>query len=138
MNVRLRLESGRQILAEDYLRALRGQEVLRKEVDAALVGLDGLVLPALPIPAFPIGVDTVMLDGTTEPIRAVTLRLTQLFNLTGHPAITLPCGRTPRGLPVGLQIVGHRGRTADLLDVARRVEPFVTQLAASEHRPPSG
>jgi aspartyl-tRNA(Asn)/glutamyl-tRNA(Gln) amidotransferase subunit A len=137
-NVRLRLESGRQILAEDYLRALRGQDILRNEVDTALVGLDGLVLPALAIPAFPIGADTVTLGGIREPIRAITLRLTQLFNLTGHPAITIPCGRTPMGLPVGLQIVGHRGRTAHLLDLARRVEPLVTELTASEGRRPSG
>jgi aspartyl-tRNA(Asn)/glutamyl-tRNA(Gln) amidotransferase subunit A len=136
-NVRLRLESGRQILAEDYLRAMRGRAVLKAEVDAALTGLDGLVLPALAIPAFPLGRDTVTLGGTTESIRAVTLRLTQLFNLTGHPAITLPCGLTPQGLPVGLQIVGHHGRTADLLALARRVEPFVTPATGPGARPPS-
>ena len=58
--------------------------------------------------------------------RNVMLRCTQLFNLTGHPAISLPCGTTGQGLPVGLQLVGHEGRTADLLRVARRVEHLLS------------
>jgi len=124
-NVRQRLEMGRYILAEDYVRALRGREVLTREVDAALVGCDGLLLPSVPIPAHKIGVSTVRLSGSDEPVRNVTLRLTQLFNLTGHPAITVPCGRTPEGLPIGAQIVGHRMRTTALLDVARAAEPYL-------------
>jgi len=124
-NVRLRLEMGRYILAEDYLRALRGRDVLTHEVEAALEGLDGLLLPSLPVPATTIGAPTVRVAGTDEQVRSVTLRLTQLFNVTGHPAISIPCGRTPDGLPVGLQAVGHRGRTTALLDLARRIEPHV-------------
>jgi aspartyl-tRNA(Asn)/glutamyl-tRNA(Gln) amidotransferase subunit A len=124
-NVRLRLESGRQMLAGDYVRALAARHVLTHEVDEALAGLDGLLLPSLPIPAPTIGQSTVRLGGSDEQIRSVTLRLTQLFNLTGHPAISMPCGRTPAGLPVGLQVVGHRGRTAALLGLARRIEPLV-------------
>ena len=50
------------------------------------------------------------------------LRLTQLFNLTGHPAISLPCGNTPDGLPCGLQLVGRRQATVDLLAVALSCE----------------
>ena len=122
-NVRLRLELGRYILAEDYVRALRGRDVLMHEVDAALTGCDGLLLPALPIPAPAIGATTVRIDGSDEPVRNVMLRLTQLFNLTGHPAIAIPCGSTSEGLPVGAQIVGHRHGTTAMLDAARAVEP---------------
>jgi aspartyl-tRNA(Asn)/glutamyl-tRNA(Gln) amidotransferase subunit A len=50
------------------------------------------------------------------------LRLTQLFNVTGHPAISIPCGNTSGKLPVGLQIVGHRSKTDDLLAMAQIVE----------------
>jgi Asp-tRNA(Asn)/Glu-tRNA(Gln) amidotransferase A subunit family amidase len=50
------------------------------------------------------------------------LRLTQLFNLTGHPAISLPCGRTGAGLPCGLQLVGFHGQTEGLLSVALAIE----------------
>ena len=122
-NVRLRLEMGRYILAEDYVRALRGREVLMHEVDAALTGCDGLLLPSLPIPAPTIGVGTVRIGASDEPVRNITLRLTQLFNVTGHPAISIPCGNTPEGWPVGAQLVGHRMRTDALLDTARAVEP---------------
>ena len=123
VNVRLRLEMGRYILAEDYVRALHGRDVLMHEVDEALTGCHGLLLPALPIPAPTIGVAMVRIDGSDESVRNVTLRLTQLFNLTGHPAISVPCGGTSEGLPVGAQIVGHRNRTTALLDAARAVEP---------------
>jgi aspartyl-tRNA(Asn)/glutamyl-tRNA(Gln) amidotransferase subunit A len=58
-------------------------------------------------------------DGETLPVRAAMLRLTQLFNVTGHPAISLPIP-TP-GLPVGLQLVGRRDRTEELLAVAAQV-----------------
>jgi aspartyl-tRNA(Asn)/glutamyl-tRNA(Gln) amidotransferase subunit A len=120
--VRLRLEMGRYVLAEDYLRAMHARTVLRKAVDKALEGLDALLLPALPIGAPPIGASTVAIRGGTEPVRAMMLRLTQLFNITGHPAIALPCGRGGDGLPRALQLVGHRGGTERLLAVAAAVE----------------
>ena len=124
-NVRQRLEMGRYILAEDYVRARRGREVLTAEVDAALAQCDALLLPTVPIPAHKIGVSTVRIGGSEESIRNVTLRLTQLFNVTGHPAITIPCGATPEGLPIGAQLVGHKGATARLLVVARALEPYL-------------
>jgi aspartyl-tRNA(Asn)/glutamyl-tRNA(Gln) amidotransferase subunit A len=123
--VRLRLETARYVLAEDYVRALAGREVLRSEVDALLETCDALVLPTLPIPAPLIGASTGQVGHGTHPIRALTLRLTQLFNLTGHPAVSLPCGATPTGLPCGLQLVGRRGETAALMSTAMAVEQVV-------------
>ena len=121
-NVRLRLEMGRYILAEDYVRAQRGRDVLTCEVREALNGRDALLLPSLPVPATKLGSPTVTVCGVEEPVRNITLRLTQLFNITGHPAISLPCGRTDEGLPVGAQIVGGRNRTSEMLEVAGAVE----------------
>lgn len=123
--VRVRLELGRYVLAEDYLRALDGRRVLQTDVDAALTGRDALVLPTLPVPAPPLGASTVETDGGPEPVRAALLRLTQLFNLTGHPALTIPCGETPNGLPCGCQLVGRRGETDRLLDLAEALEPHL-------------
>jgi aspartyl-tRNA(Asn)/glutamyl-tRNA(Gln) amidotransferase subunit A len=125
-NVRIRLEMGRYVLAEDYLRARLGREVLTGEVDSAVDGRDGLLLPTLAVPAIQLGAATVRVGASDEPVRNITLRLTQLFNITGHPALTLPCGRTGTGLPVGAQLVGARGRTLDLLRVAAAVEPSVS------------
>ncbi|MBI2189644.1 MAG: amidase [Acidobacteria bacterium] len=124
-NVRLRLEMGRYILAEDYVRALRGRDVLTAEVDAALTGVDALLLPSLAIPAPKIGVETVRIGGADEPVRNVMLRLTQLFNITGHPSLTIPCGLTAEKLPVGAQIVGRRGDDAELLSLASALEPHL-------------
>jgi aspartyl-tRNA(Asn)/glutamyl-tRNA(Gln) amidotransferase subunit A len=127
--VRARLEMGRTIAAEDYVTAQRVRATLRTEVDAALSKCDALVLPTLPLPAPPIGAVSVSIGSVDEPVRPLMLRLTQLFNLTGHPAISLPCGDTAEGLPCGLQLVGQRHGTARLLGLALRCEPYVTPPA---------
>jgi aspartyl-tRNA(Asn)/glutamyl-tRNA(Gln) amidotransferase subunit A len=123
--VRQRLEMGRYILAEDYVRALRGRDVLRQEVVAAIEGKDALLLPTVPVPATRLGATTVKVGTGEESVRNITLRLTQLFNITGHPAITIPCGRTLEGLPIGAQLVGPRTNTRALLDVAGVLEPYL-------------
>ncbi len=125
--VRLRLEMGRYVLAEDYVRALAGREVLRREVDAALAQHDALVLPTLPIPAPLLGANAVQIGSRSEPVRNVMLRLTQLFNVTGHPAISIPDGCTSSGLPCGVQLVGCRMQTDALLKVALACETWIRQ-----------
>ena len=121
-NVRARLDMARYVLAEDYVRALDGRRVLRREVDAALRHVDALVLPTLPIVAPPLGAPTVSLGGGDVPVRNVMLRLTQLFNITGNPAISLPCGVASGGLPCGLQVATRHGETDRLLQIARTIE----------------
>jgi aspartyl-tRNA(Asn)/glutamyl-tRNA(Gln) amidotransferase subunit A len=123
--VRQRLELGRYVLAEDYLRARTGAEVLRQEVDAALEGVHALVLATVPITAQPIGSGAMQVSGRSYPVRALMLRLTQLFDITGHPAVSLPCGHTKGNLPVGLQLVGRRGETEELLAIAAAVETVI-------------
>ena len=124
--VRLRLEMGRYVLAEDYFRALQLREVLRRSVNDALQSCDALLLPAQLTPAPELGVTTVDVDGVREPVRAAMLKLTQLFNITGHPAVALPAGASEDGWPVSLQLVGHAGATRQLLGVAAAVEPYST------------
>jgi len=113
---------GRYVMAEDYVRAQHAREVLRHSVDAALEGVDALLLPAMPIAAPTLGASTVDIDGRKEPVRAIMLRLTQLFNITGHPAIAVPCGVAADGLPRAIQLVGRRGGTDRLLAVASAIE----------------
>ena len=120
--VRLRLELGQYVRAEDYVRAQHGRAVLGRAVDAALVGRAALVLPSLAIPAPPLGATAIDVGGQTESLRGIMLRLTQVFSTTGHPAVSIPCGHTSTGLPCGLQLVGHRHRTDQLLDVAEACE----------------
>jgi aspartyl-tRNA(Asn)/glutamyl-tRNA(Gln) amidotransferase subunit A len=124
-NVRMRLEMGRYVLGEDYARAMRGREMTRREVDAALQGTDALLLPSTPITAPKIGAATVKIGGAEEPVRNVMLRCTQAFNVSGHPAISIPCGTTTDGLPVGAQLVGPAADTPRLLRVAAAVEHYL-------------
>jgi aspartyl-tRNA(Asn)/glutamyl-tRNA(Gln) amidotransferase subunit A len=105
--VRIRLEMGRYILAEDYVRAMWLRGRLTAHVDRALDKCDVLLLPTLPTAAPPLGAATVEAAGRREPVRAAMLRLTQLFNLTGHAALALPAAPGRDGLPRGLQVVCH-------------------------------
>ena len=123
--VRARLESGRAIPAVDYLTARKNQARLRAAVDAALEGAEALLLPTLPITAPLLGAENVSFGpppADTLPVRAVMLRNTQLFNLSGHPAISLPL---PVDLPVGLQVVGRLDQTPRLLEIAAACEKIL-------------
>jgi aspartyl-tRNA(Asn)/glutamyl-tRNA(Gln) amidotransferase subunit A len=120
--VRIRLEMGRYVLGEDYVRAMRGRDVLRRAADEALANADALLLPSLAIPAPPLGANSVDVGGSQEPVRAITLRLTQTFNITGHPALSMPMGLTGTGLPCGCQLVGKHGATRELLRTALECE----------------
>ena len=130
-SVRTRLEMGSRISREEYIVAQETRGRLRARVDAALAGCDALMLPALAIPAPLIGAATASTDTGDEQMRPLTLRLTQLFNLTGHPAVSIPCGRTREGLPCGLQLVGRRHHTNDLLSAALAAEAIVASRELS-------
>ncbi len=112
--VRSRLQSGRDIPAVKYFEAQDNASDLRRQVDAALDGCDALLLPSLPIVAPPIGDADIVIDpsgGATTPVRSAMLRQTQLFNLTGHPAISLPLehARPARRSAAGRPAARHRG-----------------------------
>jgi aspartyl-tRNA(Asn)/glutamyl-tRNA(Gln) amidotransferase subunit A len=125
-NVRARLLAGRDIRAVDYVAAQRHRESLRAAVDAVLAAGHAIVLPALPIVAPPLGAGDLEIDrGVTLNVRAAMLRNTQLFNLTGHPAISIPVPVDGAALPVGLQIVGRMRDTAGLLAVASACEKIL-------------
>jgi aspartyl-tRNA(Asn)/glutamyl-tRNA(Gln) amidotransferase subunit A len=129
--VRLRLEMGGYVLAEDYIRALKLKEALTLRVDRALEGCDALLLPCLPTAAPPLGATTVEINGRTEPVRGSMLRLTQLFNLTGHPVVALPAGNGRDGMPRGMQVVGMRNGTERLLAVAAATASQISGGAGS-------
>ena len=130
-NVRARLEMGEQISRDDYFKAQHDRAQMRTAVERGLSNCDALVLPTMPIPPQPVGATTAVVGSIEQPLRPLTLRLTQLFNLTGHPAISIPCGETRDGLPCGLQLVGRHKHTPALLQVALSCEAVVTPRAPS-------
>lgn len=122
-----RLRRGRTIPAVSYLHGLDTCAELKRAVDAALENCDALVLPSVAIIAPKLGSEKVTVDnGETLLVRAAMLRLTQLFNMTGNPAISLPI--PTRGLPVGLQLVGKRGATEALINTALTCEQLFATM----------
>ncbi len=93
------LEGGAAIPAADYIDARREMDLLRAQSDTLFAQADVLVTPASPAPAFELG----------KPASLVFLRNCAPWNLYGLPSITVPCGFSGDGLPVGLQLTGPSG-----------------------------
>jgi aspartyl-tRNA(Asn)/glutamyl-tRNA(Gln) amidotransferase subunit A len=110
------LELGCLIPAVDYVNARRMQTLVRDDFAAALERVDAIVLPTLPRPPPPIGAEV-----SREP-RVAWNRLMTPINLAGLPAISVPCGMTAGGLPIGLQVVGRAWAEARVLQIARAYE----------------
>lgn len=121
--VQARIAHGRTISAVSYIDALEQCAAFERRLSALLDSCDALVLPTLPITAPVIGQTDIVVDpatGVALPVRGVMLKHTQLFNMSGHPAISLPLASP--GLPIGLQLVGRRNQTEALLAVAAACE----------------
>ncbi len=118
-DVRGHLEWGHKLLAVDYLRAMEAKREVEQDFASAFEKVDAIIAPTSPITAPLIGESEVHVAGQRETaVRAELLRLTRPANLTGHPAISIPCGFSPQGLPVGLQLIGPCWGEAQLLSIA--------------------
>lgn len=120
-DVRLLLELGEIPSAVDYLQAQQIRRRLDLEYKQAFEQVDVLLTPTLPIlPSF-IGQDIIRLNGKDVSFLDHIIRFTGVGNLTGLPALSLPCGQCD-GLPVGLQIMGPAFREDLVLHVAYALE----------------
>jgi len=117
-----RLEMGAEVTATDYLRAGEAKRAAVADFEAAFERVDVILAPTTPVAAVGAGTREVEIGGRTEPLRAALLRLTRPANFTGHPAISIPCGFTRAGLPIGLQLIGRVNREAELLAIAQVYE----------------
>jgi len=121
-DVQERLEWGTKIRAVDYIHAFALRREVQREFDAAFERVDAIIAPTSPIAAPLIGKDEVTIAGETEPVRSALLRLNRPANFTGHPSVSIPCGFTAEGLPIGLQLIGPRWGEARLLAIALAYE----------------
>lgn len=133
-DVRSRLEIGSKVLAVDYLRALEIQKQFFRQLHLALAesDVDALVFPSTPIEAPLVNQETIRIGTHEYPARALLLRHNRPANLAGVPAVSVPCGFTRSGLPIGLQFMGGVSSEPVLLRIAKIFE----QIHPADRRPP--
>jgi aspartyl-tRNA(Asn)/glutamyl-tRNA(Gln) amidotransferase subunit A len=115
-DIRQRLEDGAKTTSTEYILARRTQAEVRKRCEHFFETYDLLILPTTPITAPAIE----GLDALEQAARLT--RFTAPFNLTGLPALSLPCGFTKNGLPIGLQIVSRAWADAKVLNAGYAFE----------------
>jgi aspartyl-tRNA(Asn)/glutamyl-tRNA(Gln) amidotransferase subunit A len=115
-------DQGRFLPATDYLNAQRLRRLMRREFAAVWREADCLFTPTTPGAAPRIGETTIEIGGETEDLRLAATRFVRAFNVLGVPAVSVPCGFDPRGLPLGLQIAAPAFQEARLLRIAVKLE----------------
>ena len=116
--VRRRLESGLFISAASYFQAQRARVLLGRKLTEAFHRFDVLATPTVPVPAPRQGEDPLVVEGREVGTRELLLRNTRVFNLNGHPTVSVPCGFSSDGLPIGLQLTGRLFDDASVLRAA--------------------
>jgi aspartyl-tRNA(Asn)/glutamyl-tRNA(Gln) amidotransferase subunit A len=120
VDVRSRLLGGTKVSATEYLEALDQQNNFTSQLAQVMKteNIDALVVPSATLAAPLINEETSSVGGKDYPTRALLLVLTRPANLAGVPAISVPSGFTPGGLPVGLQLIGAPNSEELLLHIA--------------------
>jgi aspartyl-tRNA(Asn)/glutamyl-tRNA(Gln) amidotransferase subunit A len=123
-DVRGKLEAATRLSADDYLQAQRVRAQIVEALAAALEEVDAIVTPSAPLTPQRVGQTEVDFGGQRRPATGggVFTRFTAPFNLSGGPAISVPCGLTPGGMPAGLQIAAAPGRDELVLRLAAAYE----------------
>ncbi len=122
VDVRTRMQSNRAQRTVDYLQAQEKRRLFAESFMKVFESVDVLAVPTLPVLPPLIGQKQISWGRAREEVRAALLRFTRPGNLTGLPAISLPCGSTLKNLPVGLQLIGRRMDEVTLLRVAHAYE----------------
>src|SRR5881396_3990783 len=121
------IRGGADIRTVDYIMAHRELAGLRRGIRQTFETVDAIVTPTTPIApptiaAFDSAYRDPAMPNSTSDIRRLTLRNTSPFNKYGLPTISVPCGFTRNGLPIGLQISGPNGGEAAILQLAHAYE----------------
>jgi aspartyl-tRNA(Asn)/glutamyl-tRNA(Gln) amidotransferase subunit A len=124
-DVRERMRQGLLVPAAAYLKAQRLRAVVVRDLERTLREVDVLVTPTSPIPAPKLDAGPGEIGAPLGALRSTLRRLTQPFNITGSPAVSVPCGFAHDGLPIGLQLIGHPFDEARLLNLAYAYEQSV-------------
>lgn len=135
-DVRQVMESSHSISAVSYIEALEKRRDIAHACDRLLEHVDVLITPTLPALPKPIGQEDVIINGLSEPIFNCYIRYTSYFNLTGHPALSLPAGLTGEPeLPAGVQLIGRKWKEKELIRVAKVYEAhYLTEFYEKRER----
>ncbi len=117
-----RLLNGENLKAYRYANAQQRKLRSGQEFANVLREVDVLLTPTVPIPAPEIGQREITIDGYEEAVYSALTRLTGPTNLNGLPSLSIPCGTTTSGLPVGLQLIGRPFGEATLYRFGRAYE----------------
>jgi aspartyl-tRNA(Asn)/glutamyl-tRNA(Gln) amidotransferase subunit A len=120
-----RIRTGENVSPQKILECRRELERARREIATTFTDVDVLVTPTTPIPA-PLIAELKQNPELLRPRELLLLRNTRPINVWGLPAISIPCGFTPAGLPIGLQIVGPHWGEATVLQLAHAYEQATT------------
>jgi len=131
LDTRLNLNIAGELTAEDYVHAQRLRPRLNGHFHKVLSQCDAIVTPTTGRTAPPIPADALARGDSDLTLLQTIMRYAQPANLTGLPALSVPCGYDQSGLPVGLQLMGRAHEEALLLRMGLVVE------SALEHRRPS-
>ncbi|HTW66000.1 MAG TPA: amidase [Bryobacteraceae bacterium] len=116
------LDQGALVPAADYVNAQRVRKLLLAEFHALFRSIDCLITPTTPITAPRIGQTEITLDGATFDTRMLTTRFVRGFNVLGFPALSMPCGVSAEGLPIGLQLAARPWEENLLLALGEALE----------------
>ena len=116
-----RIQSGASISAHDALRASRELQAIRHDIQQIFDEVDVLLTPTVPIPP-PVIADLQKRPEDLRPQELIMLRNTRPFNVWGIPTISVPCGFTKDGLPIGLQLAAAPWHGNVLLQAAQAYE----------------
>ena len=118
--------AGQFVLGRDYSKSMKVQRIIKEEQARVMRDVDFLVTPTTPMPAPRIDAGTITVDGKEQKVRGPgsghVSRNTSPQNSTGFPAITVPCGFSELGLPIGLQFIGRPWEEGNLFRIANAYE----------------
>lgn len=124
-SVRQRIETGYFVPVYSYLQAQRLRTQLIQEGLTLLGDLDVFIGPTTPVTAPIIGEEWINLKGETRHVFEVLTYFTRLHNLTGFPALSIPCGLDSNNLPIGLQIAGKPFDEVTIFNIAYGIEKLI-------------
>lgn len=120
-----RLMASTSVKGYEYVEAQIGRQNLIREYNKVFEEVDVLLTPTIPTLPTDLGQREVEVEGEKESVRSALLRLTSPTNYTGNPSLSIPCGLSRNGLPIGAQLIGKHGEEATLYQFGYALEQML-------------